>query len=196
MPPWFLDDLSEDSPPNPPNSPTHSPTDILHPTTTGTPQYFNIWFMSSEPSPSPCVVPPASSSLGGSHMTTITDITLHDPLYSRHFHCDEEILEELNNLDYPWDALHHRALFFPQEASTPPNKHPIYVVETKDFIPSGPIDWFKNPIPAPDAFEEGNMANISLTIKIDISIKNGIVEEITIGVACTPQEITAYKAFF
>jgi hypothetical protein len=170
--------------------------EILHPTTTGTPQYFDIWFMSSEPSQFPCVVPPASSSPGGSHMTTVTDITLHDPLYSCQFHCDEEILEELNNPDYPWDALHHRALFFPQEASTPPNQHPIYAVETKDFIPSGPIDWFKNPIPAPDAFEEGNMANISPTIKIDISIKNGVVEEITIGAACTPQEITAYKALF
>jgi hypothetical protein len=68
-------------------------------------------------------------------------------------------------------VLNHRALFFPQEASMPPNQHPICTVETKDFIPSGPIDWFKNPIPAPDAFEEGNMANISPTIKIDISIK-------------------------
>ena len=78
----------------------------------------------------------------------------------------------------------------------PPNKNPIYVVETKDFIPSRPIDWFNNPIPAPNVFEEGNMDNISPTIKIDISIKNGIVEEITIGVACTPQEITTYKALF
>ena len=40
------------------------------------------------------------------------------------------------------------------------------------------------------------MANISPTIKINISIKNGIVEEITIGAAYTPQEITAYKALF
>jgi hypothetical protein len=55
--------------------------------------------------------------------------------------------------NYPWDAVHHCALFFPQEASTPPNQHPIYAVETKDFIPPGPIDWFKNLIPAPDAFE-------------------------------------------
>ena len=78
----------------------------------------------------------------------------------------------------------------------PPNQHPIYIVETKDFIPSGHIDWFNNPIPAPDAFEEGNMANISPTIKIDISIKNGVVEEITIGTACTPQEITTYKTLF
>jgi hypothetical protein len=78
----------------------------------------------------------------------------------------------------------------------PPNQNPIYAVETKDFIPSGPIDWFNNPIPAPDAFEEGNLANISPTIKIDISIKHGIVEEIIIGAACTPQEIAAYKTLF
>jgi hypothetical protein len=36
-PPWFLDDLSEDSPPNPPKSLAHFPTEILHPTSTGTP---------------------------------------------------------------------------------------------------------------------------------------------------------------
>jgi hypothetical protein len=40
------------------------------------------------------------------------------------------------------------------------------------------------------------MANISPTIKIDISIKNDVLEEITIGVAFTPQEITTYKALF
>jgi hypothetical protein len=117
-------------------------------------------------------------------------------LYSRHFQCDEEILEELNHPDSPWEALHHHALFSPQEASMPPHQNPIYAIETKYFIPSRPINWFNNPIPAPDAFEEGNMANISPTIKIEISIKNGIVEEITIGVACTPQEITTYKALF
>jgi hypothetical protein len=78
----------------------------------------------------------------------------------------------------------------------PPNQNPMYVIETKDFIPSGPIDWFKNPIPAPDVFEEGNMANISPTIKIDIFSKNDVVEEIIIGAACTPQEIATYKALF
>jgi hypothetical protein len=40
------------------------------------------------------------------------------------------------------------------------------------------------------------MANISPTIKINISIKNGVIEEITIGATCTPQEITTYKALF
>jgi hypothetical protein len=40
------------------------------------------------------------------------------------------------------------------------------------------------------------MANISPTIKINISIKNDIIEEITIGATCTPQEVTAYKTLF
>jgi hypothetical protein len=40
------------------------------------------------------------------------------------------------------------------------------------------------------------VANISPTIKIDISIKFGIIEEITIGAACSPEELTAYKALF
>jgi hypothetical protein len=149
--------------------------------------------MSSEPSPSPSDTPFVSSA-GGNY--PITEITPHDPLYSCHFQCDEEILEELQCPESPWDALHHRALFLPQEALMPPSHNPIYAVETKDFIPSGPIDWFNNPIPAPDAFEEGNLANFSPTIKIKISIKLGIVEEIIIGAACTPQEITAYKSLF
>jgi hypothetical protein len=149
IPLWFLDDLSEYLPPNPPNSSIHFPTEILHPTTTSSPQYLDIWFMSSEPSQSHCIIPPSSSSPEENHMVTVTDITLYDPLYSHQFHCDEDILEELNTLDYPWDALHHRALFFPQEAFTPPNQHPIYTVETKDFIPSGHIDWFNNPILLP-----------------------------------------------
>jgi hypothetical protein len=113
MLPWFLDDLSEDSPPNPPNYPTNFPMEISRPTTTGTPQYFNIWFMSSEPSQSHCIIPPASSSLGNNHTMIVTDITLYDPLYSHQFYYDEDILKDLNTPDYPWDALHHRMLFFP-----------------------------------------------------------------------------------
>jgi hypothetical protein len=91
-PPWFLNDVFEDLPRNPPNSPAHSPTETLHPTTTGIPQSFNIWFMSSEPSPYPGITPSVSST-GGNH--TVTEITPHNPLYSHRFQCDEEILEEL-----------------------------------------------------------------------------------------------------
>jgi hypothetical protein len=107
-PPWFLDDLAEDLPRNPPKSPAHSSTETRHPTTTGSPQYLNIWFMSSEPSPTMSSSVP---SVEGTH--TSTAITPLDPLYSRRFQCDEEILEELQCPDSPWDALHHRALFLP-----------------------------------------------------------------------------------
>jgi hypothetical protein len=140
LPPWFLDDLHEDLPPNPPNSLIHFPMEILHPTTISTPHYLDIWFMSSEPSQSHCVIPPASSSPEDTHTSIVTDITLYDPLYSRKFYCDEDILEELTTPGYPWDVLHHRALFFSQEAFMPPNQHAIYIVKTKDFIPSGHIN--------------------------------------------------------
>jgi hypothetical protein len=40
------------------------------------------------------------------------------------------------------------------------------------------------------------MGNISPTIKIDISIKPRIIEEITIGTACSPEELMTYKALF
>jgi hypothetical protein len=38
------------------------------------------------------------------------------------------------------------------------------------------------------------MANISPTVKIHISIKPRIMEEITIGAACSPEELTTYKS--
>ena len=53
--------------------------------------------------------------------------------------------------DFPWDDMHHRAYFLPHQS------HDQYVIESKYFI-LDKVDWFKNPIPAPDAFEGGNMA--------------------------------------
>jgi hypothetical protein len=116
---------------------------------------------------------------------TVPPITSQDPLYSHIFHCDEDILEELTTSNFPWNALHHRALFLSQEAFYPPIQASMCTIETKDFIPLGHLDWFNNPIPAPYGFEEGKMAKISPTVKIDISIKPIIVEEITIGVTCS-----------
>jgi hypothetical protein len=40
------------------------------------------------------------------------------------------------------------------------------------------------------------MANISPTVEIDISIKHGVVEEITIGATCSPKEFIVYKTLF
>ena len=68
-------------------------------------------------------------------------------------------------------------------------------METKDFI-HWKVDWFKNPISAPNTFEEGNMANISPTIKINISTNPKVVEEIMLGASCSLEEVVAYKALF
>ena len=46
----------------------------------------------------------------------------------------------------------------------------------------------------PDAFEEGNMANISPTIKINISTNPEVVEEIMLGAFCSSEEVASYKA--
>ena len=96
--------------------------------------------------------------------------------------------------DYPWDAMHHRSLFLPKKTFSPnkTNEQEIYAIESKDFLPSRKFDWFENPIPVPDAFEEGNMSNISPTIKVNISQNPKKVEEISLGAACPPEEITSY----
>jgi hypothetical protein len=117
------------------------------------------------------------------------------PVFSL-FYYDEDILEELTTPDCPWNVLHHRELFLSQEAFSPSTQTSICAIKTKDFIPLGHTDWFNNPIPALDSFEDDNMANIFPTVKIDISIKLGIVEEITIGTSCSPEEIIAYKSLF
>ena len=58
------------------------------------------------------------------------------------------------------------------------------------------VDYFKNPILAPDAFEEGNMANISPNIKVNISTNPEVVQVITLGPSCSPEEVASYKALF
>jgi hypothetical protein len=80
-------------------------------------------------------------------------VTSQDPLYTHIFHSYEDILEEITTPDFPWNTLHHRALFISQLAFHPPTQASMCEIETKDFIPLGNIDWFNNPIPAPDDFE-------------------------------------------
>jgi hypothetical protein len=110
-PPWFIDNLEEDFPPNPTNSPIHFPMEILRLTTIFNPQNLDIWYMPSEPSQPPCDIPSIFSLPEYNHTVTVTNITPLDPLYSQQFHCDEEILEELTTPDCLWDPLHYQALF-------------------------------------------------------------------------------------
>ena len=88
--------------------------------------------------------------------------------------------------------MHHRSFFLLEELVSQSDQ---FFMETKDFI-HGKFDWFKNPIPTPDAFEEGNMANISPTIKINISTNPEVVEEIMLGASCSPEEVATCKSLF
>ena len=88
-------------------------------------------------------------------MSSFTDplvSTITDGPSNLSLHCfrnDEEILEALTAPEYPWDDMHHRSFFLPEELVSQSDQ---FFVETKDFI-HGKVDWFKNPIPTPDAFE-------------------------------------------
>lgn len=99
---------------------------------------------------------------------------------------------------YPWDTLHHCSFLIPEKTFIPSSTqaHDICAIESKYFLPPGKVDWIKNPIPTPDAFEEGNMSNISPTIKVNISKNTGKFEDISRGAACSPEGITAYTSLF
>ena len=88
--------------------------------------------------------------------------------------------------------MHHRSLFLPEELVS---QFDQFFVETKDFI-HGKVDWFKNPIPTPDSFKEGNMVNIFPAIKINISTNSEIVEEIMLGTSCSLEEVDSYTTLF
>ena len=60
----------------------------------------------------------------------------------------------------------------------------------------GDVDTPINPLPREGIFVEGNMANISTTIPINISANPNVVENVHISVNCSPEEITIYTALF
>ena len=127
--------------------------------------------------------PPSSDTMSIYMMSSSIDPLIYTSInypLDMSLHCfsnDEEILEALTALEYPWDDMHHRSFFLPEELVSQSDQ---FSMKTKHFI-HGKVDWFKNPIPALDAFKEGNMENISPTIKINISTKFEIIEEIMLG---------------
>jgi len=76
--------------------------------------------------------------------------------------------------EFPWDAMHLCSLFLPEKEFMPTSTttHDICAIDSKYFLPPRKVDWFKNTIPTPNAFEEGNMPNISPTVKVNISNKS------------------------
>ena len=64
--------------------------------------------------------PPSSDTMPIYMMSSSTDplvSTINDGLSNLSLHCfrnDEEILESLTALEYPWDNMHHRSFFLPE----------------------------------------------------------------------------------
>ena len=60
----------------------------------------------------------------------------------------------------------------------------------------GDVDTPINPLPREGIFVEGNMANISVIIPINISVNPNVVENVHIDAKCSPEEIAVYTALF
>jgi hypothetical protein len=85
----------------------------------------------------------------------------------------------------PMGCLSPSILFLAHNSFQPPSDAPVCTIEAKDFIPLAMWTGSKIQYPHLMHFEEGNMENISPTIKIDISVKPNVMEEITLGVTCS-----------
>jgi hypothetical protein len=104
------------------------------------------------------------------------------------FPSDESIMEMLSIEEAPWDDNHHRSSFLPSLDDIEKDISSIF--------PSDIVDSPQTPILTQDTISEGNLGNISSTITVDISIKEGIVENIQLGANCSAEEVETYTALF
>ena len=77
------------------------------------------------------------------------------------FPSDEAILEAMYGVEQPWEELHHRSYFLPK----------LDCMECDEFreILSEKIGSPVVPLSSPSQMVDGNMANLSPTIPINIS---------------------------
>ena len=77
------------------------------------------------------------------------------------FHSDEAIIEAMSGVEPPWEELHHRSYFLPE----------LDRLEHEDYreILSQRVGSSMIPLSSPGQMADGNMANISSTISINIS---------------------------
>jgi hypothetical protein len=97
------------------------------------------------------------------------------------FPSDEDILEEMTGPNIPWDDLHHRSYFLPE----------LKRIKAGEFITTMIED-----VPCPinvmamhEIYDKGNMEIIAEMIPIDISRTPSIMENVFVGVDCSPEEI-------
>ena len=110
-----------------------------------------------------------------------------DPL-KESFPSDEAIIETMSPEELPWSDHHHRSSFLP-----PHSEMATCLGKFASCLPHIPL---QTPIQLYQVSSEGNMGNITQTLAIDISVKTWVVENIHIGVTCTPEEIQIYKDLF
>ena len=91
-------------------------------------------------------------------------------------------------IEKPWEISHHRSSFIPMTDQL--KRIDLELTIDKKF------DWFKGPFPAQSIFVEGNLLNISTIIPINIPSNPNVIENIMIGVDCSPQEIETYTTLF
>jgi hypothetical protein len=104
------------------------------------------------------------------------------------FPSDEAIIEAMTSPDKPWDDLHHKSYFLPE----------LRRIEAGEFIltmtrdRSCPI----NPLATHEVYAKSNMETITETIPINISRTPGVMENVFVGVDCSPKEIQIYTDLF
>jgi hypothetical protein len=97
-------------------------------------------------------------------------------------------MEMLSIDDLSWDDNHHRSSFLPPLEEIHEDIRSVFLPDVTN-VP-------QSLILTQDTLSEGNMSNISTTIVINISIKEGVVENINLGANCTPDEVVSYTALF
>ena len=94
----------------------------------------------------------------------------------------------MSRVEQPWEEFHHRSYFLPE----------LNRMEHEEYreILSKNIGSPMVPLSSPGQMADGNMANISPTIPINISRDPGKIENVYIGTDCSPDEIKEYTKLF
>jgi hypothetical protein len=99
---------------------------------------------------------------------------------------DESILEAMSGPNRPWDDMHHRSYFLPELVRI---EHDEFRSTLSEMVNHVVVLFDTNGI-----YVEGNIANISHTVVIDISQTPGKIENLYINVDCSPEEIQIYQS--
>ena len=101
---------------------------------------------------------------------------------------DETIMQVMCPIEKLWEMSHHRASFIPTTDQL--ERLDLELTMRKE------CDWFRNPFSTKSVFVEGNLSNISTTIRINISSNPKVTENLMIGANYSPEEIQIYTALF